>query len=175
MCNIFSSIPKKIIFSNDNHITNEMKNINYTLYNHIDYHIIHTLLHEQKSKMIENKNDNTYRILIMMDDFFSKDLLRNVKDIRNLFRLNRTFGITFILIQNNISIFPISPLRSEFDYIFLYHHFNDHFYQKIYKYGFSENFISESEFIEYINKYKQLVINYETISYKLKDTLLYFS
>ncbi len=198
VCNLFSPISNKIIFSKDMNIQDQVKNVNYTLYDQMDKKMISTLLHNQRVRIEEcleekyddyglliklsNMNDylqdksNQYRTLIIMDDFFTKDLVKSIRELRIFFQLKRSYGITLVLIQDNIKFCALRPLFNCIDYIFLFDDFYIETYKKLYDYTLSyDNSISESQFLEYIQKYHTLVFDQHTTSSKIEDTLLYFT
>jgi hypothetical protein len=203
ICTLFSPISNKIIFSKDNSIQEEVKNVNYTLYDQMDKKMIRELLQNQRVRIqecLEEKYDdygiliklsnisdylkhksNQYRTLIIMDEFFTKDLLKSIRDLRIFFQLKRSYGITFVLIQNNLSISSVPSLFTGIDYIFLFDDFDTDFYKRLYDHTLSykeddnDDSISESQFIECINKYHNLTFNRNISSNKIEDTLLYFT
>ncbi len=201
ICTIFSPISNKLIFSKDTQLKEQLaarKITNYTLYPSIDKKMIGDLFNSQISKIEEhierchdeyrmlikmpNKIDtylqdksSGYRTLVIMDEFFTRELLQSISYMRNFFQLNRTFGITFVLIQNNPYTFNIPTLRTSLNYIFFYDDFDVDLYKKIYLHSFIKDHISEDQFLKYIHTYHSLVLHQDTRSDKLEDQLLYFS
>lgn len=184
MLNIFSNVSNKIFFTCDTNIQNKF-NHQFTYYNDCNKKQISDLFKTQKERINKYlaKEESEYRILVFMDKFFTKELLHKNHFIRSLFTTNASFGITFIIIHNDISHIP-QPLLTNFDYIFLtftpYNHFDNDKdivnMNKIYKRFLSdeETKLSFTEFITYLHKHKSLMICNCKPSYELKDTLFYF-
>lgn len=177
MLNIFSNISNKIFFTYDTNIQNQFTN-QFTYYNDCNKKLISNLFRSQKERINKYlvKEESEYRILVFMDEFFTKELLHKNHFIKSFFTTNASFGITYIMIHNDISQLPTSLVLTNFDYIFIYNHFNNDIYNKIYESYLSdtETKLLFTEFITYLYKYKSLIISHCIPSYELQDILFYF-